>query len=239
MKRETTNIIRFFLEETLPPGVRDSSFMRWLFRLYWGELVDDIESFRSNAHRGTEDEYSDIYSRLPRIQEGTDNSQACIDRIILETGPGSVLDVGCGLGVLLQRIIDTKGTEQNTYAGVDFQVDQSTVDSLPLAEIQEAKIERLPFDDNSFDTVICTHVLEHILDIRTAVSELRRVCRGRLLIVTPKEREYRFTFNPHLNFFPYAHSFLKFMVPVPESAVCETIGRDFFYSEPVDTSSQA
>ena len=64
-------------------------------------------------------------------------------------------------------------------------------------------------------------------------AELRRVSRGRVIIVVPKEREYSFTFNPHLHFFPYPHSFLRHMLPVPTDAVCEQIGRDFFYTETV------
>ena len=35
------------------------------------------------------------------------------------------------------------------------------------------------------------------------------MARRRLIIVVPQEREYRFTFNPHLHFFPYPHSFLR------------------------------
>src|SRR3546814_1539315 len=44
---------------------------------------------------------------------------------------------------------------------------------------------------------------------------LRRVARRRVIIVVPQEREYRFTFNPHLHFFPYPHSFLRYVTPVP------------------------
>ena len=49
-------------------------------------------------------------------------------------------------------------------------------------ETHRTRIERLPFGDASFDTVICTHVLEHMLDLRAMVAELRRVCRKRLII---------------------------------------------------------
>ena len=79
--------------------------------------------------------------------------------------------------------------------------------------------------------VICTHVLEHVLDIAGAVRELRRVAKRRLILVVPQEREYRFTFNPHVNFFPYPHSFLRYMTPVPVNYRCESVGRDIYYVE--------
>ena len=78
---------------------------------------------------------------------------------------------------------------------------------------------------------MCTHVIEHILDLRGAIAELRRIARRRLIIVVPREREGIYTFNPHLNFFPYAHSFLRAMIPVPANHVCCDIGRDIYYME--------
>jgi 2-polyprenyl-3-methyl-5-hydroxy-6-metoxy-1,4-benzoquinol methylase len=231
MRRETTNYIRFFLEELLPPIFRDSRLMRWLFRRHWGSLIDELEEFRSNAHQISDEDYARIYAALPRVHQGTDNSSECIRRIIDATLPGDVLDVGCGTGFLLSSINAALGQTQRTYTGLDFQIDPETRKSLPDIRFEESIVERMPFADNSFDTLICTHLLEHILDIRTCVNELRRVCRKRLIIVVPQEREYRFTFNPHLHFFPYRHSFLKFMLPVPANAICENVGRDFFYVE--------
>jgi ubiquinone/menaquinone biosynthesis C-methylase UbiE len=92
-------------------------------------------------------------------------------------------------------------------------------------------VERLPFPDNHFDTVICTHVLEHILDFRAALAELRRIAARRLIVVVPREREYLYTFNPHFHFFPYVHSFLRFMIPLPEHFECMDVGRDIYYVE--------
>ena len=92
-------------------------------------------------------------------------------------------------------------------------------------------IEALPFEDGAFDTVVCTHVLEHILDFGKALSELRRVAAKRVIIIVPQEREYRFTFNPHLHFFPYPHSFLRYITPVPARHHIRSIGRDIFYYE--------
>lgn len=41
--------------------------------------------------------------------------------------------------------------------------------------IQKADITQLPFADNSFDLILCNHVLEHIVDDKKAMSELYRV----------------------------------------------------------------
>ncbi len=40
-----------------------------------------------------------------------------------------------------------------------------------------ADITRLPFDDESFDGILCSHVLEHVDDDRAAMAELCRVLR--------------------------------------------------------------
>ena len=76
MRRETVNTIRYVLEEWLPPWLRDSAFMRWLFRLYWGTFVDDLERFRAQITQLSAEEYRNIYERMPRIQDETDNSAA-------------------------------------------------------------------------------------------------------------------------------------------------------------------
>ncbi len=233
MKRETTNRIRYVLEELIPPVIRDLTPMRWLFRLYWGRLVDDLATFKANIHHVTDEEYGDIYARLPRIQDETDNSTACLTRIAKDVTRGEVLDVGCGAAYLigyLQNSADVKAS----YTGIDVFIDDGTRKRFPDAAFQEAQVEALPFADNAFDTVICTHVLEHVLDLRVAIAELRRVCRGRLIVVVPREREYLFGFNPHIHFFPYKHSFLRQMIPVPADAISENVGRDIYYREDME-----
>lgn len=46
----------------------------------------------------------------------------------------------------------------------------------PLADV-EADICNLPFKDNSYDVILCNHVLEHIPDDRKAMQELFRVLK--------------------------------------------------------------
>ena len=63
----------------------------------------------------------------------------------------------------------------------------------PRVRCVEGDITRLPFDDDSFDLVICAEVLEHIVpsQLETACSELKRVARGRLLIGVPYKQDTR------------------------------------------------
>lgn len=228
MNRESTNRLRFVLEELLPPILRDSVVFRAAAKLAWGEHIDRLARFRERAPFLTEQEYETLYRDHPRVHEGTDNSEACIQRIISDISGDRICDVGCGTGVLLKRI-RTARDGRGKYTGVDFVVnDAAGIDGIDYIA---AKIEHLPFCDNEFDTVICTHVIEHLLDYRTAISELRRIARKRLIIVVPREREYRYTFNPHFNFFPYTHSFLRAAHPVPNDHKCIDIGRDIYYLE--------
>ncbi|HEX9980052.1 MAG TPA: methyltransferase domain-containing protein [Flavobacterium sp.] len=56
-------------------------------------------------------------------------------------------------------------------------LDYTTTDLLsPLADVK-ADICNLPFDDNSFDIILCNHVLEHIPDDTKAMHELYRVLK--------------------------------------------------------------
>ncbi|WP_108668659.1 class I SAM-dependent methyltransferase [Euzebya rosea] len=56
-----------------------------------------------------------------------------------------------------------------------------------IGGMRSADLTDLPFDDASFDVVICSHVLEHVPDDATALRELHRVLRpgGHALLLTP------------------------------------------------------
>lgn len=233
MKRENTNRIRFILEDILPAFIRDSFLFRGLAKAVWGKHIVDLAEFRRKAPFLTDKEYEDLYVNHPRVHEGTDNSEACIQRIAEDIEGNDICDIGCGTGHLLTRLKELR-PEIKSMTGVDFAIDDA--EELPGIEYVAAKIEDLPFPDNTFDTVICTHVIEHILDYRAAIAELRRITKSKLIIIVPREREYKYTFNPHFNFFPYTHSFLRAMIPVPEHFVCEDIDRDIYYVEKVDSA---
>lgn len=233
MNRELTNKIRYVLEELLPPALHDTWLMRMLYRLKFGSLLDDLAEFRKRAPFLTKEEYRDIYERMPRVHEGTDNSEACIDATIENLVPGSVCDIGCGTGYLLREIKE-RGSNLSDLTGLDFILDDEQKKSTEIRFV-EAPVESLPFPDQAFDNVVCTHVLEHILDIDQTFAELRRITRKRLIIIVPREREHVYTFNPHFHFFPFTHSFLRVARPHPDRYSIRDIKRDIFYVEDMPT----
>lgn len=84
---------------------------------------------------------------------------------------------------------------RNTVYGLDIEKpkDFSEADGYTFVS---GSVENIPFPDNAFDVVVCTHVLEHVRDLNKAMQELLRVAEKRLLIVLPRQREYRFGSRP-------------------------------------------
>jgi predicted SAM-dependent methyltransferase len=66
----------------------------------------------------------------------------------------------------------------------------------PLAMVK-ADICDLPFEDNSFDTIFCNHVLEHISDDRKAMKEIFRVLKpnGMAVLQIPQDLNREITFE--------------------------------------------
>jgi len=66
----------------------------------------------------------------------------------------------------------------------------------PLADVK-ADICDLPFADESFDFILCNHVLEHIPDDRKAMQELYRILRpgGTAILQIPQELDRAETFQ--------------------------------------------
>lgn len=76
-------------------------------------------------------------------------------------------------------------------------LDYTTTDlNSPLADVK-ADICNLPFDDNSFDIILCNHVLEHIPDDTKAMQELYRVMKvgGMGIFQIPQDMSRTTTFE--------------------------------------------
>lgn len=99
----------------------------------------------------------------------------------------SVLDAGCGEGVTL-RSLHALNKGWLLY-GVDM--DELSLDVArrvaPTAFIQKASIYELPYNDASFDLVLCTEVMEHLEHPEEALQSIRRVTFKHCIFSVPKE----------------------------------------------------
>lgn len=110
-----------------------------------------------------------------------------VDYSHFELLPGDrVLDLGCGEG---RHVISAYLEPCVEAVGVDLSLDDlkatrakfldfaAGCDSGSSFTLASANALSLPFDDNSFDKVICSEVLEHIPDYRGALREIDRVLK--------------------------------------------------------------
>jgi SAM-dependent methyltransferase len=116
-----------------------------------------------------------------------------LDAIATGLAPRSVLDVGCGEGVVterLARLLNSAGV-----LGLDADDPQlrreweaRRLDNLSFAT---GSAYDLPFEDDSFDLVCAVEVLEHLERPRDALAGMARVARRALLLSVPSEPAWR------------------------------------------------
>ncbi len=98
---------------------------------------------------------------------------------------GTVLDVGCGCGFLCARHFPNIAH----YTGVD--ISDTAIEKarflFPGATflVHDAEFQPLPFGNDTFDTVICSETLEHLVEHDLILRELQRVCLGYMVITVP------------------------------------------------------
>lgn len=230
ISRNTALLVHFLLDECLPPIVRDSRwFMGLPFRLLFGRQAATFMAFKDRAHLLDDDEFRRVYEETASVhlERPTDLNAACTAEI-LRSARGSVLEVGCGRGHLAGLLV-----AGHPVTACDMVIRPDLRDRFPAVEFREENLGGLSFPDRSFDTVVCTHTLEHVLDMPRAVAELRRVARDRVIIVVPRQRPYRFTFDLHVRFFPLRCSVLDCFPHVAGlvSRRLENLGGDWYYQE--------
>jgi ubiquinone/menaquinone biosynthesis C-methylase UbiE len=99
---------------------------------------------------------------------------------------GNVLDVAIGTGLNLPHYPPGARLTGIDLSPVMLAAAAKRAADLGLSvELSEAQAEHLPFDDASFDTVVCTLSLCSVADDRAAIAEMHRVLRpgGQLLLL--------------------------------------------------------
>lgn len=93
---------------------------------------------------------------------------------------GELLDFGCG-----SKPYKNLFTNVSSYIGVDIEDGSHNHEKEDIDYFYDGK--NLPFDDNRFNSVFSTEVLEHVPDIEYSLKEINRVLKpkGKLLISIP------------------------------------------------------
>jgi ubiquinone/menaquinone biosynthesis C-methylase UbiE len=115
-----------------------------------------------------------------------------VSELYSRVAPESVLEVGCGEGRLATHLLThAHAPPPKRFVISDHDLGALDPDLDPLLTTCRAPIEALPFDDASFDLVLCCEVLEHLPDPDRGLAEVARVARRAVIVSTPREPLWR------------------------------------------------
>jgi 2-polyprenyl-3-methyl-5-hydroxy-6-metoxy-1,4-benzoquinol methylase len=141
----------------------------------------------------TGNSYDKYGSRNLLVRRMMTGFEGDLDELLGLAAPNSLLDVGCGEGVLVQRW--AKLLVGARVVGVDLEEaslqDGWSARTAPNLEFRVGHAEHLPFADGEFDLVSAVEVLEHLPDPRHALAEMRRCAQRHLLVSVPREPLWR------------------------------------------------
>jgi SAM-dependent methyltransferase len=119
--------------------------------------------------------------------------QRALDGLLDRAEPGSLLDVGCGEGVLVERW--ARRLAPARVVGVDLEEESIqagwSAHAAPNLEYRPMRGEDLPFGASEFDLVSAIEVLEHVPDPDHTIGEMARCAERHLLVSVPREPVWR------------------------------------------------
>lgn len=110
-----------------------------------------------------------------------------VGQVVADSGARTILDVGCGEGYTVERLLEVDGDLAIQGVDHDLRAVRHARRKLPEIFWHMGDIRRLPFASGSFELVLCLEVLEHLGDPLRAVREVRRVSSRHCLISVPNE----------------------------------------------------
>lgn len=127
------------------------------------------------------DKYASFYDK--KLDFLDEFEQGMIWKMLGDIKGKKVLDIGCGTGRLMRKLLDKKAF----VVGADISPGMLKIAKKKFreAEFVEADIENLPFKESHFDMVIASFVIVHLKDLRKAFDEVYRVLKpGGIFIAT-------------------------------------------------------
>jgi 2-polyprenyl-3-methyl-5-hydroxy-6-metoxy-1,4-benzoquinol methylase len=138
----------------------------------------------------TYDKYGSSNPLVKRLMAGF---HGALDELWARAAPESVLDVGCGEGVLTVQWADRLG--DGRVVGIDLDDPKLRAEwemrARPNLEFRPEEATSLSFADDEFDMATAIEVLEHVPEPEATVAEMARVARRWLLVSVPREPLWR------------------------------------------------
>ncbi len=138
----------------------------------------------------TTDKYNATNPVMRRLMDGF---QRDLDELWERAAPRSVLDVGCGEGVLTARWADR--LDGGRIVGIDLDDPKLRAEwegrRRPNLEFRAEEATSLSFADGEFDVAAAIEVLEHVPEPEATLVEMARVAERWLLVSVPREPIWR------------------------------------------------
>ena len=137
--------------------------------------------------------YDKYGSTNPVVRRLMATFERTLDELFAQAAPQSILDVGCGEGVLVEKWARRLGDKR--VVGLDLEDPTLQAEweqrTAPNLEYRIMKAEHMPFADGEFDMASAIEVLEHVPDPEHTVAEMARVAQRSLLVSVPREPLWR------------------------------------------------
>jgi 2-polyprenyl-3-methyl-5-hydroxy-6-metoxy-1,4-benzoquinol methylase len=137
--------------------------------------------------------YDKYGSTNPVVRRLMGDFERTLDQLLGRAAPASLLDVGCGEGVLVQHW--AQRWPHARIVGIDLEAPDIqagwTQHQAPNLEYRINRADHLPFADGEFEAVTAIEVLEHVPQPEQTVAEMARVAGGHLVVSVPREPLWR------------------------------------------------
>ncbi len=139
--------------------------------------------------------YDKYGTRNPLARLLVDRFLTAVEESVRELRPGSLLDVGCGEGVVTERLARALPATRVVGVGVAQPglLDEWERRRAPKLGFAPGSAYALPYGENEFDVVTAFEVLEHLERPSEALAELARVAERALVLSVPREPWWRAT----------------------------------------------
>jgi ubiquinone/menaquinone biosynthesis C-methylase UbiE len=138
----------------------------------------------------TFDKYGSSNPVVRRLMAGFHGT---LDELWARAAPRSLLDVGCGEGVLTLEWARRLG--DGRVVGIDLEDPKLRGEwaarTRPNLEFRAEEATRLSFEDDEFDLAAAIEVLEHVPEPEATLAEMARVASRGLLVSVPREPLWR------------------------------------------------